>query len=153
MNVFNCDLEESVMPTLKQLRENILLSQKDVAQVLGVTFGTVSNWERGFKIPNFEHQRELAKLYGVEQDVITEAVRELTGGIYGITRSPVKYQKIEWHSRGFPEEPLENYPSEDADFEKVLLLMHESSPEDPIYVFLAWREKVTHSRIIPWHLK
>ena len=45
--------------SLKQKRETMLLSQKDLADLLKVSVTTISNWETGKKKPTLQHQRYL----------------------------------------------------------------------------------------------
>ena len=51
------------MKTLKPLRERLALSQKDLAEILGVHVMTVSKWERGVAEPS-EHQLRILKALG-----------------------------------------------------------------------------------------
>lgn len=52
-------MNEFTGSSLKQKRETMLLSQKDLADLLGVSVTTISNWERGIKQPTLRHQRHL----------------------------------------------------------------------------------------------
>ena len=45
---------------LKRIRQQSLLSQKDFADAIGVSFSTVNRWENGKNIPNF---KDLKKIY------------------------------------------------------------------------------------------
>lgn len=40
--------------TLKKIRQQCLLSQKDFADALGVSFSTVNRWENGKTVPNYK---------------------------------------------------------------------------------------------------
>jgi len=51
--------DEFTGASLKQKRETMLLSQKDLADLLKVSVTTVSNWETGKKKPTLQHQRYL----------------------------------------------------------------------------------------------
>ena len=51
------------MKTLKPLRERLALSQKELAQILGVHVMTVSKWERGVAEPS-EHQHKILRALG-----------------------------------------------------------------------------------------
>jgi transcriptional regulator with XRE-family HTH domain len=62
--------------SLKELREEAYITQKEVAEQLGVTTTTVSNWERGIKRPQVRSIRRLAELYHVQPRDIDQAVEE-----------------------------------------------------------------------------
>lgn len=51
---------------LRELREQIGLSQSDVAKLVGVGVSTVSKWEAGHDRPTQAHRRKLARLYRVD---------------------------------------------------------------------------------------
>lgn len=56
--------------TLKQIRVLRGMSQKTVAERLGVTTKTVSNWECGRCLCSMKMFKELCELYGVSMDDI-----------------------------------------------------------------------------------
>lgn len=61
--------------TLKNLRVNAGLSQKEVAEILGYdTAQFVSNWERNISIPPAGSTDKLAKLYSVQKEQLVEAI-------------------------------------------------------------------------------
>ena len=45
---------------LKRIRQQILLSQKDFADAIGVSFSTVNRWENGKNIPNFKDLKKIS---------------------------------------------------------------------------------------------
>jgi len=51
--------------TLKALRINAGLDQKEAAKIIGVTPETLSNWERGKTFPSVPQIIEIEKLYNV----------------------------------------------------------------------------------------
>lgn len=62
---------------LKQMRENAGLSQREVAEALG--YGSaqfLSNWERNISHPPINSIRKLAKLYGVDAELLFGLVRD-----------------------------------------------------------------------------
>lgn len=61
--------------TLKELRESIGLTQLEVAFKLGITPGTVGNWERGASEPRFSQITALAELYRVTLEQLVEIVK------------------------------------------------------------------------------
>ncbi len=55
---------------LSQLRKEKGYNQTYVANYMGVTQVSVSNWERGFKEPSFKVLIELTNFYGVSSDYL-----------------------------------------------------------------------------------
>jgi len=45
---------------LKRIRQQSLLSQKDFANAIGVSFSTVNRWENGKNIPNFKDLKKIS---------------------------------------------------------------------------------------------
>ena len=45
---------------LKRIRQQSLLSQKDFADAIGVSFSTVNRWENGKNIPNFKDLKKIS---------------------------------------------------------------------------------------------
>jgi len=64
------------MPTLKDLRERALLSQLELARVIGVSHDTVYSWESGRKQPKPEHRRKLVEALGCSPDDLLAAMKE-----------------------------------------------------------------------------
>lgn len=56
--------------TLKALRTNAGLLQKEVAKKLGKSEKTIGNWENGVSFPKPEDIDAICELYGVHYDVI-----------------------------------------------------------------------------------
>ena len=54
--------------TLKAARVNAGFTQKNVAEMLGISNKTVCNWETGASIPNVQQVERLCGLYGVTYD-------------------------------------------------------------------------------------
>ena len=70
------------MKKLAGLRVTAELKQKDVANIFGVTQGTVSFWENGVSKPSFDKIPLLAELYGVtEQEIVMAGVSMSTKNI------------------------------------------------------------------------
>jgi len=65
--------------TLRELREAQFLTQLQVANQLGVTISTISNWENGKKRPMMRKIPDLARIYKVTPGEISQAIeRALT---------------------------------------------------------------------------
>lgn len=62
----------------KQIRKEKHLTQKEVADALGVTHATISNWERGLNLPETPMAKKVAELYGVTVDELLTGRREAT---------------------------------------------------------------------------
>ena len=54
--------------TLKAARVNAGLTQKDVAERLGISNKTLCSWENGITTPNVHQVQSLCDLYGVSYD-------------------------------------------------------------------------------------
>jgi len=55
---------------LKELREKNHLTQKQLAQKLGVTEGAISSYERNISLPSIEALKTLAVMYRVKTDYL-----------------------------------------------------------------------------------
>lgn len=54
--------------TLKAARVNAGLTQSDVAKIMGMSKGTIVNYEKGRSSPNITVGKTLASLYGVQMN-------------------------------------------------------------------------------------
>ena len=48
---------------IKQLREKMILTQSELADVLGVSFQSVNRWENGKCLPTMKAKRKLRELF------------------------------------------------------------------------------------------
>jgi transcriptional regulator with XRE-family HTH domain len=64
------------MPTLRELRENAVLTQDELAKKIGVTPTAISHWETGSKRPRAKNIRKLAIALGVTPQEILAALKE-----------------------------------------------------------------------------
>lgn len=55
---------------LKELRAENNLSQQDLAEKLGVSQRSISNWETGVRQPDFEMLISIAKFFNVTTDYL-----------------------------------------------------------------------------------
>ena len=76
---------------LKKLREFSNLTQKDLADKLGVTKQSVSNWENGNILPSIEMLVSIANFFSVSTDYLL--------GIERASEDNFKMQKVEIISR------------------------------------------------------
>ena len=63
--------------TLAKLREQAGLTQRQLADALGVTITTISNWERGAKEPNlnFAQVKRVTEILQCSLDDLVEATK------------------------------------------------------------------------------
>jgi transcriptional regulator with XRE-family HTH domain len=61
--------------TLMKVRERSQLTQREFADLLGVTISTVSNWERGVQVPRltFEQTKRVMDASGLSIDDLVQA--------------------------------------------------------------------------------
>lgn len=55
---------------VRKLRDKLILSQSEMADMLGVTFATVNRWENGKHEPSIKQKRSIHYLcvkYGIEE--------------------------------------------------------------------------------------
>ena len=72
----------SIGQNIYNLRKNINLSQQELADRLGVTRQTISNWELEESSPDLKQAKELSKIFKVSLDeLISNLVLEYNGGI------------------------------------------------------------------------
>lgn len=62
--------------TIKRLRKQARLSQKDVAKALGVGQSAVSHWERGNVLPAWNKIPELARILGADEQLLFNELRK-----------------------------------------------------------------------------
>lgn len=56
---------------IKELRKRMLVSQSELAKILGVSFATVNRWEQGLHQPTYKAKRKLRNLFS-KKKIITE---------------------------------------------------------------------------------
>ena len=57
---------------LKTLRKQANLTQKEMAEIIGISQPAYGDWERGVKKPSHENLIKIAKFYGVTTDYLLE---------------------------------------------------------------------------------
>ncbi len=62
--------QENIQKFIKNLRKENHLTQKQLADMLGVTYQAVSKWERGLNIPDISTLKEISRLFGVDIDTM-----------------------------------------------------------------------------------
>lgn len=57
--------------SLKAIRVNANMTQREAAEKLGISRGTLANWEKGKQFPDAKHIAKIEKVYGVNYDRIS----------------------------------------------------------------------------------
>jgi transcriptional regulator with XRE-family HTH domain len=63
-------LQEVMMPTIRELREQAGISQRELARRSGVHYMSIYQWEAGKHRPRFDQMRAVARALGVSMDDI-----------------------------------------------------------------------------------
>ncbi len=66
------DFMKTIGAKIKELRRSVAMSQKDVADSLGVTSQAVSKWENDSSLPDMSMLPDIASLFGVQIDDLFE---------------------------------------------------------------------------------
>ena len=64
--------QEKIGKFIKKIREDNNLTQKELADKLGVTFQAVSKWENGKNVPDISILKEMSKEFNIDIDEILE---------------------------------------------------------------------------------
>lgn len=64
---------------LKEIRQSRHLSQKELAEILKVSTGTVGNWEVGLREPDFQMLTKIANIFNVSCDYLLSQYYESEG--------------------------------------------------------------------------
>lgn len=75
---------------IKLLRENSGLSQKALADKLGITRSSVNTWELGISVPSTQYIVELATLFKVSTDYLLNVNNKNAIDIDGLSEKEVK---------------------------------------------------------------
>ena len=73
----------SLPANISKLRKEHSMTQEQLAEALGVTFASVSKWERGVATPELNLIAEMADLFGVSLDALV-GFEVLNGGVAAI---------------------------------------------------------------------
>lgn len=66
-------------PTLRYLRRTKGLTQEDLGLLVGVHLLTVHRWEKGLTTPRASHVQKLARVFGVPEVIVLDAVNRSAG--------------------------------------------------------------------------
>ena len=81
---------EKIGMMMKRLRTEQCMTQKNIAEKLGITEQAVSKWERGLGLPDIQLLFALAEIFGVGADVILRGDLEEKDDI-GVNMKNLKY--------------------------------------------------------------
>lgn len=73
--------QQKVGQFLKELRNEKSVTQAELAEVLGISNRSISRWENGVTMPDFDLLIEMAKYYDVEVGEILEGKRKEDSGM------------------------------------------------------------------------
>ena len=68
--------QEKIGQFIKKIREENKLTQKELADKLGVTFQAVSKWENGKNVPDISILKEISEMFNVDIDEILDGEKK-----------------------------------------------------------------------------
>lgn len=68
--------QEKIGQFIKKIREENKLTQKELADKLGVTFQAVSKWENGKNVPDISILKEMSKMFNIDIDEILDGEKK-----------------------------------------------------------------------------
>ena len=74
--------QEKIGNFIKEIRKQNNLTQKELADKLGVTYQAVSKWERGLNIPDIGIIRQISKMYNVDINEILDGEKNRKKNIF-----------------------------------------------------------------------
>ena len=74
----------------KFLREQIGLTQSDLAKRLGITRSSVNAWEMGISVPSTQYVVELANIFRVSTDYLLGMKTSAAVSVEGLTKEDVE---------------------------------------------------------------
>ncbi len=89
------------MLRIKELRQEVGLSQLDLANIVNTTQKNISNWENGLNEPDFSTLIKFAKYFGVSVDYLLGVEEDLSNDEPSLTATDRKLLK---HLRALPQE-------------------------------------------------
>jgi transcriptional regulator with XRE-family HTH domain len=68
--------QEKIGQFIKQIRQDNKLTQKELADKLGVTYQAVSKWENGKNVPDISILKEMSKMFNIDIDEILDGEKK-----------------------------------------------------------------------------
>ena len=78
--------QEKIGQFIKKIRQDNKLTQKELADKLGVTYQAVSKWENGKNVPDISIMKEISKMFNVDIDEILDGEKKTkkNSNLYGL---------------------------------------------------------------------
>lgn len=77
--------QEKIGQFIKQIRKDNKLTQKELADKLGVTYQAVSKWENGKNVPDVAILKEMSKMFNIDIDEILDGEKkDKKNNLYGL---------------------------------------------------------------------
>ncbi|MBR3145639.1 MAG: helix-turn-helix transcriptional regulator [Bacilli bacterium] len=78
--------QEKIGQFIKKIRQDNKLTQKELADKLGVTYQAVSKWENGKNVPDISIMKEISKMFNVDIDEILDGEKKpkKNSNLYGL---------------------------------------------------------------------
>lgn len=97
-----------VADKIKHLREQMGITQSDLAKKLGITRSSVNAWELGISVPSTQYVVELAGIFKVSTDYLLGVKSTATVSVDGLTEQDVNLvNAVILHLREKNNEPSE----------------------------------------------
>ena len=68
--------QERIGQFIKKIRQDNKLTQKELADKLGVTYQAVSKWENGKNVPDIAILKEMSKMFNINIDEILDGEKK-----------------------------------------------------------------------------
>ena len=79
-----------VADRIKYLREQLDMTQAELARKLDITRSSVNAWEMGISVPSTQYVVELSELFHVSTDYLLCVERSASIGVEGLTEEDVR---------------------------------------------------------------
>lgn len=113
---------------LKTLREEKRISQRDLAKILGISQGSVGNWEAGTREPDFKTVKKIADFFDVSIDYLIG--RNVPTNIETFTRQPAKVESFDRKDAQKKEAPSDLFKETEEAYIKMLAEEEGTSVDD-----------------------
>lgn len=74
---------------IKQLRENLNITQSELAKTLGLTRSAVNAWEMGLSVPSTQYVVELTKFFQVSADFLLGIEENASVSVKGLNEKQI----------------------------------------------------------------
>ena len=135
---------------IKELRRERLLTQEQLAGLVGVSFQAVSKWENGIALPDITLVPRLAQIFGVTTDeLFAYNQKNIQDEIEQCVCEAMKYIETD-HKKGrkILEEALKKYPENDILLNKLLyFLNYSANPDETVRIALKLIDRTADSSL------